>query len=133
MAELDFAFLADFARSKFNSLDALGIGFDTIMAPALPASHQLFLALKIAFDQVDCETTHRIEAIVQDTDGRRLSEVLINLEAEWPDEDPLGDRVFAQAVLPLVLPLVSAGVHSLDIAIDGENVKTITFAVRVAE
>jgi hypothetical protein len=129
MPELDFAFLADFARSKSKSLDALSIGIDTIIVNALPTSHQMYLAVRIAFARHDCDGTYQVEAIVQDTDGRRLTEFRIEGSATWPDVEPPGNRVTAQAVIPLLVPLEQPGPHSVDIALDGRPLKTITFVV----
>lgn len=132
MPELDYAFLADFARSKNGSLDALSIGIDTIAVPQLPASVQLVLALRLHFDRIDCESGHLIETIVQDPDGSRLAEVHVNAESTWPPMDPAGDRVNVEVVLPLLLTLSTVGPHAVEIGIDGRPLKTITFTISLA-
>lgn len=133
MPELDYAFVADFARAKNGSLDALSIGIDTIAVPQLPASVQLVLALRLHFDRIDCQESHLIETIVQDPDGSRLAEVHVNAESAWPPIEPAGDRVNVEAVLPLLLPLSTVGPHSVELGIDGRPLKTINFMVGPAQ
>lgn len=129
MSNLDLAFIADYARAKSGVIDALSLGYDTLHVPGLPASHQTFVTLRIFLDRLDCQSTHRVEIIVQSTDGDRIAEVLFNLEAQWPAAAPILGQVAVQAVIPLLIPLSSFGGHSVEIAMDGEHLKTIPFAV----
>lgn len=133
MAELDFAFISDLARVKAGSLDALSIGVDMITALSFPAAVQVVLVVKIALMEHDCGSTHRLEAIVQDTDGKRLTEVTLNVQAAWPGDPPPLDRVCVQALLPLLLPISGPGAHSIDLALDGNPLKTISLDVSQGE
>lgn len=133
MPDLDFAFLADYARAKSGAIDSLSLGFDTIHVRALPVSHQTFVGLRIHLDRSDCESIHRIEIIVQSTDGDRMCEVLFNVEARWPDPEPMLGLVGVQAVIPILMPLSTAGRHSVELAIDGEHLKSIPFAVILSD
>ena len=133
MAELDYAFLADYARVKGNSLDALSIGIDTIDIPDVPFSIQMVLVLRVQFDRLDCGNVHRIETIVQDPDGQRPAEVHINAQATWPGEDPPNGYIHVQMLLPLLIGITTLGVHAVEVALDGRHLKTIFFTVKRGE
>jgi hypothetical protein len=52
--EVNFAFLCDYADPSGPKLSALGIGFDIIYAPKVPATHPLFFAvISIKFSTVE--------------------------------------------------------------------------------
>ena len=131
MPELDFAFLADFARAKGNSIDALSIGVDLVMAEGLPSAVSLAIALRLHFARAECDVLHRLEAIAQGPDGQRRAELSLDIMPRWPTIDPPSDRVGVQAVIPLSLELFDAGRHSVDLALDGRAVKDIAFEVVV--
>ena len=129
MPELDYAFLADYARSKNGSLDALSIGINTIGAVAIPSTVQMVLVLRLALDRIDCESLHHIATIVQDPDGARLAELQMEAQAQWPDVEPPGNRVNVELLMPISLSLASRGPYSVDLTIDGTPEKTISFNV----
>ena len=129
MTTLDFAFVADYAREKNGSLDALSIGIDEIRATHIPASVQVCVVLRLQFDRQDCDVVHRLEIIIQDPDGHRLTDLHVNAQAQWPIPDPPGDRVTFQVVLYAPLALEQTGPHSVEIAVDGQPLKTITVNV----
>jgi len=43
--DVNYAFLCDYADQSGGKLGALGIGFDTIYAPKVPATHAVFFAV----------------------------------------------------------------------------------------
>ena len=129
MPEIDYAFLADFARSKNGSLDALSIGIDVIAVPQVPTSVQMVLAMRLEFNRVHREADHVIEAIVQDPDGGRPVEIVVNAQAAWPEVDPLGDRVKVEILMPLLPSIATAGAHSVELSVDGQPRKAIMFTV----
>lgn len=129
MTTLDFAFVADYAREKNGSLDALSIGIDEIRAGHLPASAQVCVVLRLQFDRQDCESVHRLEIMIQDPDGQRLADLSVNAQAQWPTPDPPGDRMNFQVVLYAPLALEQTGPHSVEIVVDGQLLKTITVNV----
>lgn len=52
--ELSFAFLCDYADQSGGKISAIGIGFDTIYAPKVPAIHPImFAVIGIRFSSVE--------------------------------------------------------------------------------
>lgn len=129
MTTLDFAFIADYAREKNGSLDALSIGIDEIRANHVPVSAQVCVALRLLFDRQDCNVMHRLEIMIQDPDGQRLADLNVNAEPQWPTPDPPDHRVKFQVVLHAPLAIEQPGPHSVEIVVDGELLKTITVNV----
>lgn len=67
--QVDFAFVCDYADAS-NKLNALGIGFDTIMAPQTPAKHQtFFLVMQIRANVVESGEKN-LEIDLIDEDGK---------------------------------------------------------------
>jgi hypothetical protein len=68
---IDFAFLCDYAEAAAK-INALGIGFDTLFAPQLPARHPHF-ALVIQLRATVVETGEKaIEVHLIDDDGKNV-------------------------------------------------------------
>lgn len=68
---VDFAFICDFAEAT-GKLNALGIGFDTIYAPQLPARHPHFsLVLQLRASVVEAGQKN-IQVNLIDEDGRDI-------------------------------------------------------------
>jgi len=67
--QVDFAFVCDYADST-NKLNALGIGFDTIMTPAVPVKHHtFFLVIQMRANVVEAGEKN-IEIRLIDEDGK---------------------------------------------------------------
>lgn len=83
--EVNFAFLCDYADQSGGKTSALGIGFDTIYAASVPASHPLFFAvISIRFNSVEIGAK-RIGVSVIDADGQNIvSPIDATFELEPP-------------------------------------------------
>lgn len=75
--QVDFAFICDYAEAT-NKINALGIGFDTIMAQKVPARHPtFFLVLQLRATVVEAGEKN-FEVHVIDDDGAEIVPVLKN-------------------------------------------------------
>lgn len=75
--EVDFKFLCDYAGHSGGTLTAVGVGFDTIYAKQMPATHPLFFAVvRLRFSRVETGQKH-IRVHLQDADG---SDIVPRLE-----------------------------------------------------
>lgn len=75
--QVDFAFICDYAEAT-NKINALGIGFDTIMAQKVPTHHPTFF-LVIQMRATVVETGEKkFEIHVIDDDGREIITPLIS-------------------------------------------------------
>jgi hypothetical protein len=71
------AFLCEFVRPEPAGapVHALGLGIDTVMAPALPASHGFGLVFHLAFENSELDQTHELRVQVVDPTGAVVDEV----------------------------------------------------------
>ena len=128
--KVDYAFICDYAEAAGGSgkVSALGIGFDTIYAPQLPAIHRHFSLVV------------QIRATLVET-GQK------NVQLDMIDED--GKNVIPTLRAPIILPKVEGrletvgrlvmefglvkferyGSYSLRIIIDGEEKAAVPFQV----
>jgi hypothetical protein len=75
--QVDFAFICDYAEAT-NKVNALGIGFDTIMAPKVPVRHPTFF-LVVQMRATVVETGEKnFEIHMIDDDGREIIPALKN-------------------------------------------------------
>ena len=69
--DIDFAFVCDYAEAA-GKINALGIGFDTIYAPAVPCKHQLFfLVMQLRANVVEVGEK-KLEVDLIDEDGKNI-------------------------------------------------------------
>ena len=74
--ELNFSFLCDYADYSGSKLTAVGIGFDTIYARAVPATHpMLYAVMGIRFSSVEVGSKQFGLRIV-DADGKEIAPAL---------------------------------------------------------
>ena len=127
--DLDFALLADGVTQRSDGkLDIYGAGFDSIVAPGLPARHaRLVLAARVLVSRHEAEHAHRIDVILQAADGTEIARAhgaIEPLDDEQRSEIPAGRQVGLGLVLnfeDLVFP--EHGVYQLAIQWDGNEAR----------
>jgi uncharacterized protein (UPF0212 family) len=131
MLELDFMVIADYVRQDGGVLQMVGAGFDTIFVPAVPSARQVGIGLRLLIDVVEAQQPHHVELIYQDADGRRLTEVRGTVGPVSEDQPlPPPGRAFGIPIaFNLMLPMPAYGDYSLELAVDGEPMKSITLTI----
>lgn len=73
--DLDFALIADgISLRQDGKLDIYGAGFDTIIAPAVPAQHpRLMLGVRVLISRHEAERQHELDIFLQTADGEELA------------------------------------------------------------
>lgn len=127
MADLDYAFLADFAKVEANgTLTSVGASFTFLEAAQLPAAHRLSVA-------------GRVRALVGETPDLRVDvrgpDDLFRLGVNGPLTHSVNARPYAEGrigilfALDLQVPLPAAGLYSVGIEVDGTEVRRLAFEV----
>ena len=139
-------FLADSITCADGKLHAHGAGWNTIFCRAVPVVHGrvaigLFLSLPTDHVGEDCE----LELRLVDPDGEPITigprtnstgtpaeriRVTI-MTRSWPDQEPLPHRVYPLGFNLDGLALNKVGAYKFIVALDGNDAKTIDFAVCV--
>lgn len=104
MPELDSALLCDHVRAEGGVAHVIAGGIDTVYARRVPARHNLGLLLRLRFTRAECGRQHRVEVILQDTDGRQLAKLQGVLTPQWKEDLPPGWRVGAMLGLNFAVP-----------------------------
>jgi hypothetical protein len=73
--ELDFAVIADGAQHRADGkLDVYGAGFDTILAPSVPAQHpRIVVALRVLISREEARGVHTADVILRPVGGEPVA------------------------------------------------------------
>ena len=104
--ELDFAILADVVSPRPDGkLDLHGVGWDTIFAAAVPATHpRMDLAVRFLLSREEAEAQHRVLVTLANADGLELARLQAEvpaMSAEQRGAIPAGRRVGVGLLLTL--------------------------------
>ena len=126
MVELDYAFLAEYARVDANgTLSALGASFTRIHTTELPFAHIISIAGRIRCSEDLRPTVH---VLFQSPDKSTTVSAELNTTTTTgllPYEGKVG-ILFS---IRIMVPLLEIGLHSVDIALDGAHARTLKFEV----
>ena len=126
MAELDYAFLADYAVVEAGKLSAMGASFTEVVVPAFPTGLRLHVAGRVRAQTSEDD----IELLVSVTspDGTFQLEGALALETEGavPYRDDLIGLLFA---VGMELPLQGPGLCEVVLSLDGEQARILRFDV----
>jgi hypothetical protein len=135
MAELEFAFLAEYVRlDAGGTWSALGAGFTTIWAAALPAQQIFSVAGRILLDPGE-EGSADVQITIAGPDEafRIVSQALVTPRGGPPfdtDEDGRIPLTFASAG---ALALPSLGLYTILVQVGEAPPRKLTFEVKWAE
>lgn len=132
MAELDYAFVADFAKVEANgTLTAIGASWTFLQAVVLPSAHRMAVAGRIRARLGEGPIALRIDVKVPD-DAFTLA-----VQSELGPETnarPYGDgRVGHLFALDLQVPLPAQGRYGVEISLDGQIARRLYFEVSRAD
>lgn len=126
--DVDFAFLCDYAEVG-PKINALGIGFDTIIAPQVPATHPLLHVVVQLRLSVGEAGQKNLEVNLIDEDGKEVvppTKQSFNVPKPVAGAESIGR--LALAFQNIKFP--QYGSYSIHVAIDGHEVKRLSIKVR---
>lgn len=88
MPELDLALIADYVHAEGGVANVMRGCIDTVTAPEVPTGRNIGFLFRVKFSRSECGRPHRIEVLVQDEDGERLTHVQTVVTPEWDDTLP---------------------------------------------
>jgi hypothetical protein len=126
--ELDYAFLAEFAKVEPNgTLIAIGASYTEITAQQIPAGHSLHVAGRIRAPEgrgpMNLAFTFR-----GPTDGSPT--VRIGGELITEGARPYAGKIGVLFAVGTTMPLLSEGLHTIDIELEDQIVRRLAFEVR---
>jgi len=102
---------------------------DTIYAPSMPWGQNIGLVARFTFTRNESGRPHRLEVIVQDTDGATTAKIEGTVGAEWMEDLPPGWPVGALVALNFGIPLPNYGLYSVEILLNDSSVKSLNLRV----
>ncbi|MGO9100108.1 MAG: DUF6941 family protein [Mycobacterium sp.] len=125
MAELDYAFIAEYAKVEAGKLTAVGASYIDIRPPALPAQHMVFVAGRIRAP----EDTESIGLRIRINPPGNVNIILdgaVGVGADIPRYDGKVAVLFAASA---AVALVTEGLCEIFVDIDGEEQRRLAFAI----
>jgi hypothetical protein len=125
MAELDYAFLAEYAKVEAGKLTAVGASYLDIRPPTFPAQHIIFIAGRIRAP----EDTESIALKIRINPPGNVNIVLDGTITVGPDEPRYDGKVAVVFAASAAVLLMSAGLCEIFVDIDGVQQRRLAFAV----
>jgi hypothetical protein len=131
---LDFMVLCDHVRPEGGLMHLLAAGIDRVIPPRLPTLQSMGIAGRVGFTPGEASSGQQfeIEVDVRDPDGERLAGVRGSVGVDSTSAMDSRLPSVGGIALNLLVPLQAEGMHTVDLAIDGEVIKSIPFVVQVS-
>ncbi|HCB06110.1 MAG TPA: hypothetical protein PLZ93_09675 [Nocardioides sp.] len=132
MAELDYAFIADFAKVEPNgTLTAVGASWTFLNAREFPSAHRMAVAGRVRGSVDEEPVTLRIDVRGPNDTFRLATDSQLSPQVS---ARPYGDgRVGLLFALDLQVPLTSVGLYEIYISVNGVEARRLAFEAAVAE
>lgn len=131
MAELDYAFIADSAQVEQGRLFVLGGSFTHVRASGFPSSLQAAVAGRVR-TRVGTGPVEIGVSISPPGDKYKIN--LQGLIQEDSNARPYdGDKIGILFAVTFDIPLVSAGLYTLELNVDGEHARRLAFDVEASD
>lgn len=123
-----YAFLCDYAQDSGGKVHAIGIGWDTIFAGALPATHPSMCFVASLHGSVAESGTKQIELRLIDADGEN---VIPPIEAQLPFEvqPPRLEGTINLVVQLAGIQLPKLGAYAIHMLSQGHEMTSVSFRV----
>jgi len=130
MAELDYAYLADYAQIEGGKISALGASYTHASVPEVPVGWMTSVVGRVRVDEDEGPVSVRIEVVPPGGAMRLNAESSLERTASVR---PYRGKVGLLFAATLQLPIAEPGLCSIDIHINGEHARHLAFEVEVIE
>lgn len=127
MAELDYAFLAEYAQvDPTGKLTAVGASFTRVTPAGMPAAQLFFVAGRVRAREDEGPVALHVEITAPD---KQLTIGLDSQLTAGPAVMPYDGKVGLLFAIGTVLPLNRPGLYWVTVSLDGEEVRRLAFDV----
>lgn len=125
--KLDYAFLADFAQVVDNKLTAVGASYTYLLTHKVPAQHMLSVA-----GRVRASSDVQVVPLHVEVEGPDAAySISVDLELEGAGQiRPYDGKIGFLFAVTLPIPLVSTGLYSVYLDVNGERQRRLAFEVQ---
>lgn len=128
MAELDYAYLADYAQIENGKISALGASYTHAIVPTLPVGWMTSVVGRIRASEDEAPPTVRI-AINPPGETYQLN--FESIIPRSPDVRPYQGKVGLLFTVTAQIPLNAAGLYTFDLFVNDEHARKLAFEVEV--
>lgn len=122
MLELDYAFLADFATIQDGKLTTVGGSFTKLIASEFPSQALIAVAGRVRCDEPEVDVIPVTVRVMSPDDVGMTVEATTELDASEERHAPYeGHRRGIVFALQMNLPILSAGVYTVEIDLEGTD------------
>lgn len=126
MAELDYLFLADFAKVEpSGTLTVVGASWTVLRVQSFPAMHMLGIAGRVRLHAGDAPAPGRL--LIEGPDESVSLNLEITIEADQNARVYGDNRVGSLFAVNLPVPIVKAGLHWVRLELEGQTVRSLAF------
>lgn len=129
MPELDFIALCDYARTDNGVIHMIAGGIDRLNPPQLPFVHNLGIAARFALEREECGRLHEVNIVIKAPNGETVVALEGQLNVEYPANQVEGWPAYFSLTPNFPVPLQTAGLHSVEVSINKQHVKTLRILV----
>ncbi|MEJ1087002.1 hypothetical protein WDU99_01580 [Microbacterium sp. Mu-80] len=130
MAELDYAYLADYAQIEGGKISALGASYTHATVPAFPILWLTSIVGRVRVDEGEDPVSVRIEVLSPGDSVRVNFESVLE---QTPDVRPYRGKVGLLFAATLQMPVATNGLCTFDIYLNGEHARRLAFEIELAE
>jgi len=130
MAELDYAYLADYAQIENGKISALGASYTHAVIETLPATWMTSIVGRVRSSEDEGPVVLRIE-VNPPSDGYKM-----RFEGEVPktsDMRPYRGKVGLLFTVTAQIPMAETGLYTFDVFVNDEHARRLAFEVEVDE
>lgn len=127
-AELDYAYLAEYAKVESNKLTAVGASYTYLFTDEVPAVHLLTVAGRIRVPEDYGVVPLSINLIAPE------EQYVITFETELQqtkDYHPYAGKVGLVFAITMQIPLASTGLYEVNVDVEGKRARRLAFEVKL--
>ncbi|MGW5289488.1 DUF6941 family protein [Rhodococcus pyridinivorans] len=129
MAELDYAYVAEFAKVEGGTLSAIGASYTAVQADSLPTTHVFACAGRVRLAAGEEPAEIRVRIVAPGKDYELVATGIVDPESGTEyDNKVAGVFAFTNSI-----PLRVEGLYEVFVEINGEEVRRLAFEVRVSQ
>lgn len=126
MIELDYAYLADFAKVEAGKLTAVGASYTHLRVPAMPAPHLVCVGGRVRLSEDIPSVELGISVQAPDEAWRIDIGGTLAAEAGTIPYDGKKGLLFAAQIQ---IAITTAGIYAVELTLNGEHARTLKFNV----
>lgn len=124
---VDCALLSDATTVREGLLHILGGGITRVTPPSYPHVFVGALALRIMLHPTEAGSSHNLQIVLQDSDGKRLLELAADFQAEAAPDLAVNEEIALPLSLGFSAQLERPGGYSFEVLTDTNHQTTVQF------